>query len=513
MLRDPGTLWHTVVGEQILRSGELPRVDEFTFTRGGQPWIAQQWLAEIAMALLHRAGGLDALLLASVCLLAALFAWLFGRLTRAGIATPIAAVLIALVIAASSFHFLVRPHLLTIAFSALLYAMLCDHAHAPFALGRADRGADARRSSRRLWLLVPLMWVWSNAHGGALGGLLTLAAAAILEFGNRKSEIRIRLWIVAAACLLTPLANPYGLELPRAWIELMQLKLVPRLIQEHAPPSLAAPETWMMAMLAVAYVVALWRAEPASRRPVYYLPLLWLALSCMRIRHAPIFAVMVPIALADLRSFSAGSAGVRRLVRPIDWNRFTIAKTAFATIACGLAIQFAGLRVPLLGAEWARLDPNYWPTRAVATLQTELAARPDQPNVFNETLFGGFLAYHTPAARTFIDDRCELLGDDGLLQYARLARNPDDLRLLLESQRVRLALLMPGSAFDRWFARQPGWKCTHADHAARLYARDAYSLPITAISAANSSDTTRSSVSARPKTSPPARISATPAPR
>src|SRR5262249_15748385 len=40
---DPGTLWHVVVGRQILASGQLPTTDSFTFTHAGQPWIAQQW--------------------------------------------------------------------------------------------------------------------------------------------------------------------------------------------------------------------------------------------------------------------------------------------------------------------------------------------------------------------------------------------------------------------------------------------------------------------------------------
>jgi len=49
MLRDPGTLWHTVVGEQVLRTGALPRTDSFSYTCQGQPWLAQQWLGECAM--------------------------------------------------------------------------------------------------------------------------------------------------------------------------------------------------------------------------------------------------------------------------------------------------------------------------------------------------------------------------------------------------------------------------------------------------------------------------------
>src|SRR5262245_59037806 len=75
LVRDPGIFWHRVVGERILATGEFlrpeMRTDAFSCTRAGQPWIAQQWLAECAMAVLYRIGGLDSLVLATATILAA----------------------------------------------------------------------------------------------------------------------------------------------------------------------------------------------------------------------------------------------------------------------------------------------------------------------------------------------------------------------------------------------------------------------------------------------------------
>ena len=87
-LRDPGVFWHCVVGERILDTGEFLRpgtqIDPFSCTRAGQPWIAQQWLAECFMATLYRIGGLDSLVLAAATILAALHAWIAQRIIRAG---------------------------------------------------------------------------------------------------------------------------------------------------------------------------------------------------------------------------------------------------------------------------------------------------------------------------------------------------------------------------------------------------------------------------------------------
>src|SRR6266540_6919888 len=112
---DPGALWHIVVGQHILFGEGLPHTDIFTCTFAGKPWIAQQWLGECVLALLHQLGGLDTVLLATVCLLAALFTWLGHRLLRAGMHPLIAVLVVALAVLASSYHFHTNPHIITIA--------------------------------------------------------------------------------------------------------------------------------------------------------------------------------------------------------------------------------------------------------------------------------------------------------------------------------------------------------------------------------------------------------------
>src|SRR5262245_24326703 len=115
MMRDPGTLWHSVVGERMLETGSVVHTDWLSYTEAGRPWIAQQWLAECLMALIHRAAGLDGLLLAAATVIAWFFATLAARLARAGLPWPLVAVALMLVAGASSYHFMPRPHLATMA--------------------------------------------------------------------------------------------------------------------------------------------------------------------------------------------------------------------------------------------------------------------------------------------------------------------------------------------------------------------------------------------------------------
>jgi hypothetical protein len=54
--------YHVRLGEQILH-GSFPRVDTFTFSAAGAAWTDQQWLAQVILALAHRADGWNSVVL------------------------------------------------------------------------------------------------------------------------------------------------------------------------------------------------------------------------------------------------------------------------------------------------------------------------------------------------------------------------------------------------------------------------------------------------------------------
>ena len=142
------------------------------------------------------------------------------------------AVLITVVtMAASSFHFHPRPHLATIMLLGWTFARLCD-----FEAGRIP--------FRKLFWLVPLFVVWTNAHDGVLGGIATLALTVlgwglVGLIGHEGPLASGRQFFSAVglvvACGLTVFVNPFGAELLRAWFSLLGSPVLPRLIDEHGP--------------------------------------------------------------------------------------------------------------------------------------------------------------------------------------------------------------------------------------------------------------------------------------
>jgi len=458
LLRDPGTFWHTVVGRQMLNSHDVVRTDVFSFRHAGRPWLAHQWLGETAMAIIDRVGGLDGLLLAAVTLLAATYAFAAHRLISRGTTAPTAAILVTLAIAASSFHFLVRPHLVGIPLMGATLAILADY--------------ESRRAHPRRLLALPLILIlWANTHGSALGGLATIwlvvAGWTAQRIARRPDAPRLVLaWLAAAASTLAVLANPFGPELPRLWINLLRAPSLPRIIIEHAPLSLASIDGWMVLLFAAVYLIALVRARRAGLRVTWFIPLVWLALTLQRIRHGPLFAISALIALADIlpavqaRPQTPRPASGRALLVPA------------AVVALAVALQGLGWRVPLIGREWARLDPTYWPVESTAALRARAAESPAAARILNDTLFGGYLIGYVPAAKVWIDDRCELYGEAELNEYVAAASSaPGRIDEWSDQYDARTAFVHAGSPFDVYLKSSPRWTCLHHSPVAALYAR------------------------------------------
>jgi len=475
---DPGELWHIVVGERILSSGELVRTDPFSFTAAGQPWTPQSWLFECALAALHRLGGLDAVMLATSVLIAALFAGIGRRLCRAGIHPLIVLLLVGLALDASAYHLQPRPLLVTIVLLAWTFSRLCD--------------AEAARIplSRLAWL-VPVFVLWTNVHGGVVGGMGTVAAvvagwAVAWRFGqpsplDRRAQA-IALIALTLTCAATALVNPYGFAMPRVWFSLMGSPVLPRLMQEHMPLRAFPAEAAMVLLLGGVYVAALAGVAPRQLRVTWLIPLVWLGMAWTRIRHGPLFAVTGVIALGEMLphvrwvAWLARRGSIACRIRPSSLDRpsgdWRPALLPVAVVLAALALQFAGISLPILGRGWARLDPRVSPVDLLPEIHARAREPTDGTPIFNDMLYGGFLIYSAPEFRVFIDDRCELYGDSMLEAYADAAfRHPERIDQWARQYGFELALVRIDSRFDEYLARAAGWSVAARGVTSVLYRR------------------------------------------
>src|SRR5579862_1867547 len=119
LLSDGDTGWHLRTGEWILAHGRVPDQDVFSFTRPGRPWFAWEWLWDVVFGWLHLHFGMAAVVLGSCLVLAATFTLLFRTARQRCGNAPIALAMTLIAAAASSGHWLARPHLCTMLFAVV----------------------------------------------------------------------------------------------------------------------------------------------------------------------------------------------------------------------------------------------------------------------------------------------------------------------------------------------------------------------------------------------------------
>ena len=468
---DPGSFWHVTVGERILTDG-LPHTDECTFTFHGEHWIAQQWLAECLMALLHRVSGHDSLLVGMATLLAALFTGLTLRFQRAGFRWPLALTLTCGCMFVCSFHFFCRPHLLTLALMGWSFAVLTDI-------------ENGRLKSRWLACLIPVCVLWTNLHGGVVAGVATFGLC-VLGWGlwarlGWPSPVRSYrsfglLCLAVLACLLTPVINPYGTDLLRTWWEIIGSPVLKQIVPEHTPMNLARSGDKAVAGFALVYLAAL---AGVRQRPrvTWLVPLVWLALTIQSIRQGPIFCVLAAIAIAEMLPATVWLRWLRRagdsLVRPDDQPPPSdVLKVRDVLIPGALIGTLLALQSGGVADGWVRYDPRYVPVGLREELVDYARQRPEGTPILNDSGFGGYLIHTTPRLRVFIDDRCELYTDEFLLDYVRvMEREPEGIEAWAREYGFERALVARGSPADRYLAGAPRWKEEARDRAAVLYSR------------------------------------------
>lgn len=477
-LRDPGTFWHTTTGERILTEGFI-RTDPYTFTFAGTWWVPYQWLGEVGMALAHRAGGFDTQLLGAVTIIAAVFAALAVRLLRTGLHPVAAGAILLLGLAAASSHFHVRPHLFTLACLTLTVGWLAD----------CDTG---RCSLGKLGLLIPLFVVWTNVHGGMLGGLATLGLVFAGWVGfwllGRPSPVAgwrdvIFLAMIGLACGLSALCSPYGLDLVKTWHVILGEPALKQIIQEHRPLDLNEPYSWPVVGLAAAFLFVLAGVPWREVRVTWLVPFFWLFQVFDRVRHAPLFAVVTLVAIAAMWSFT-------RWARWLATNRpdfyqppgeephrpwWANVWLPVLVVLTSFSLHVAHVSVPVIGSGWAKHDPGHWPVDLLDVLKEHEPRSSGQGNrLFNGYIDGGFVIYHAPGYKVFVDDRCEVFGGEWLLEFVTAASGDTAAAVAKWEERYGafdFALVRRDSRFEDVFAGSPEWELVKRTETATFYRR------------------------------------------
>ena len=293
---DPDTWWHLVVGRHIISTHTWPTSDTYSFTVAGADWIAYEWLAEVALALVMQAGGLFGwavllfLLAATTTLLIYYFAILRCRNPKA------AFVATALVLPLSGVWFTLHPQLFGYIF--LLTVLIClEH----FRQGR----------HRALWLLPMVFMLWVNTHGTfvfgffAFGvywlcGLIDLRCGCVVADRWPVVE-RVQIAVAALVSLVVGCITPYGtllLAYPSQMI--LQQNEITANMTSWQPIPLNIWHGKLFLVYLLIFVVVLAVTRPTIRLEGLILLLFSVVMTALHARALPLFAIVFAPVLADL---------------------------------------------------------------------------------------------------------------------------------------------------------------------------------------------------------------------
>jgi hypothetical protein len=444
-LNDPGTFWHLRLGREIVGTHDVPRSDVLTYTRDHVAWVDQSWAFDAGLALLVDRGGWTAAIAATALGLA----WVYGSLARGllrdGFAPVVVVIVTVMAMGVGAVHFLVRPHLLTLALF-LVTLRACQRQH--------ERGGWA------IAIVPPLMIVWANVHGGFLAGPLIVLTAALGHAvsgpldPNRRRELGKFAAVFLLACV-APLVNPYGLGLYRHVGHLLVSSGVTDLIDEYQPIPFGKANGRVMEWVVLVLVVV--PSLSARRIDRYTLShtLVWLHLALASIRHAPLFALAAAPALAQtfdglpLAARNLGKLGRR-------WSPWPAVVTLGLGLAVGAGLRFGGFSL------------RVWPLAALPVLDRQ----PVGVHLFHEQDWGGMIeAECRPSRRAYLDDRFELFGRQAILDYVDALAGGPAWDAVRDRERIELVWIRPERGLARRLRADPHWRELHRDGVSVLFAR------------------------------------------
>jgi hypothetical protein len=335
--------WVSALGGAIVSSGGIPDGVPFA-SAPSDGWPNVPVLAELILHGLDSAFGDRGLLLANVLAVAAGFTLLALDMRRAGAdAAGSAVVLVVVAVGAVATLVVVRLQLFSVAlFPALLLLLR----------------SEAARPSRRIWLLVPLVALWSNLHGAVLAGLAVAGAYLVLDRLRRDPLTALG---VLAASVLALCLTPALERTPDYYRGVLENEAAQRGFGLWARLSLTSPTDLLLIAAAAVLLVLAARSRPRLWEIVALAALAVLTVRTARTGGWLLFTAATP---------AACGLTLRAAVRPrVGWALLgAAAVVAVAGIARGPLATGASDR--LLDEAFARADGT--PVLAEPTLAEQV---------------------------------------------------------------------------------------------------------------------------------------------
>jgi hypothetical protein len=416
----------------------------------GQRLVPHEWLAQVILSAAYLLMGLNGDVLLTALMVAYTFILVYQEILGRGGFRLVALFVALWAAAASSLHWLARPHIFTFLFLAI-WTYSLEH----FVLNK----------TKHIWLFPVLMCIWANTHGAFIAGFVVWGiyfVEWIWDFlqGRSIKELGVKLGLIGLSSLAITFINPSGWHLWQTSVGYIGNNYLVSHTLEYLPPNFHDSSTWPFMFLLAYGLFALVLGKKLRLRDAMLLAG-WSILGMYSARNiplfaivtAPIFGILVQGQVENLPRLAKQDAELRQIESQL-WSVFWPM----------LAVLFLGFafwqNLPLaLKQSGNRYDPQIFPVKAVDWL----IQHPQQGNTFNDFMWGGYLLYRTwPEYKVFIDGQTDFYGEALTREYEQVMFVLDGWEDVLEKYDVAWVIIPANSILADELAEQ-GWQELYCD--------------------------------------------------
>ena len=457
-LSDPDFWFHLKTGEYIFRTAVIPRTELFSFTHHGSPWIAHGWLSGAIFYALYSQLGFNFLIFL-FALLAGLAFWIVFKRCNSHPFIAGAATLLGVWAAQPTVG--VRPRVFTLLLASIYLAILTQYAR---------RGTD-----RIVWLLVPLMVLWVNLHGGFFIGLVLMTLTILgIPLDAWASGEKIRsfwprlrvLGLVLLSCLFAGLLNPYSASIYTSPIRVLLSPIYHQVISDWLSPNFHQPNMLPLTLLILVTIAALTLSPKRVRPSELLLFLTTLYATLKQQRNMAIFALVAVPLLADYFQNWVGSTSFGK-----PFGRPSSSYTSWRAVLLSLLllVPIAAFAAKLKSTVYA--PPSQERIRVPIKAVEYLKEKGITGNTFTDpNIWGGYLIWALPSNPVYIDGR-DVYPMEFVEEYVAIIRGTTDWRAPFDRYGVRIVIIEPGSVLDRELLESPDWQMLYRDETSVVFSR------------------------------------------
>jgi hypothetical protein len=455
---------HLTVGGYILDSGKIPTLDIFSHTMTGKPFTPHEWLSEIIFTLANRWLGLTGVVFLTSIIIALVWYLLSYEVMKRSGGFYFSLIVIIIGIAASSVHWISRPHIFTYIFLLLWIRIYSSNISI----------------YKKCAALALIMILWVNSHGAFVTGLVYVGIDIAVQFISSiysKSinkdihHLKKSIWILLIACGAL-FINPTGFQILGTVFNFLQNRYLTSQTLEYQPPNLLAPSFIPFTIFLLICGYYLIRFRKHIKLVDAFQIVIWSIFGIFSARNIPLAII---VGLPILSTYY----GMKNNINDAIDNEKKISPRSgyiYPRLAIGIAlpvlISIAVLVLVLKGPGMIQRNvflPTKFPVKAVDYITTH----PIEGNMYNEFTWGGYLLYRLwPEKKVFIDGQTDFYGEELTREFADVYNVKDNFEDILNKYSVNWVIVRQRSKLANELEKTPElWKLDYKDELSVIYSR------------------------------------------